>query len=113
MTLDSENYDGYARPHTSTRARDTILGLEFPVLQHPPYSPDVAPSDFHLLPKLKGHLKGQRYNCDEELKCAVRKLFQKQNTVFKDGFQNLVQRWRKCNEVRGDLVESVLKCVVV
>jgi len=35
-----------------------------------------------------------------KVKCAVRKWFQKQNTIFlKDGFQKLVQRWRKCIEV--------------
>jgi hypothetical protein len=33
--------------------------------------------------------------------------FQKQNTnFFKGGFQKLVQRWRKCIEVRGDFVEK-------
>jgi len=52
------------------------------VLPHPPYSPDLAPSDFHLLPELKEHVKGQRFSCDEEVKSAVRKWFQKQNTNF-------------------------------
>jgi uncharacterized Fe-S cluster-containing MiaB family protein len=61
----------------------------------------------NLLPKLKEHLKSQRFSCDEEVKSAVRKWFQKQNiNFFKDGFQNLVQRWRKCIEVRGDFVEK-------
>ena len=42
-----------------------------------------------------------------EVKSAVRKWFQKQNTIFfKDGFQKLVQLWRKCGEVRGDFVEE-------
>ena len=50
-------------------------------------SPDLAPSDFHLFPKLKEHLKGQHFSCDEEAKSAVKKWFQKQNTnFFKDGF---------------------------
>jgi len=36
----------------------------------------------------------------EEVKSALRKWFQKQNTnFFKDVFQKLVQRWRKCIEV--------------
>jgi len=47
-----------ARPHTSAATRDAIQRLEFSVLPHPPYSPDLAPSDFHLFPKLKKHLKG-------------------------------------------------------
>jgi hypothetical protein len=53
---------------------------------HLPYNPDLAQSDLHLFPKLKEHLKGQHCNCDEELKSAVRKWFQKQNNFFKDGF---------------------------
>ena len=71
-----------ARPHTHAASRDAIQRLEFAVLPHPPYSPDLAPSDFHLSPKLKEHLKSQRFSCDEEMKSAVRKWFQKQNTIF-------------------------------
>jgi len=41
----------------------------------------------------------------DKVKYAVRKWFKKQNNNFlKDGFQKLVQRWRKCIEVRGDFV---------
>jgi len=96
-----------ARPYTSAATRDVIQRLDFSALPHPPYSPDLAPSNFHLFPKLKAHLKGQRFSCEEEVNSAVRKWFQKQNTnFFKDGFQKLVQRWRKCIEVPGDFVEK-------
>ena len=30
----------------------------------------------------------------------------KHQFFFKDGFQKLVQRWRKCIEVRGDFVQK-------
>ena len=76
---------------SSVATRDPIQLLEFSVLPHSTYSPDLTPSDFHLFPKLKGHLKGQRCSCDEEVKSAVRKWFQKQDTsFFKDGLQKLV-----------------------
>jgi len=65
----------------------------------------MAQSDFQLFPKLKEHLKGQRFSCDEEVKSAVRKWFKK-TQFFKDGFQKQVQLWRKCIEVRGDFVEK-------
>jgi len=92
-------------PHTSAATRDSIQRLDFSVLLLPPYSPDLAPGDFHLFPKLKEHLK--RFSCDEELKSAVRRWFQKQNTdFFKDGSQKLVQHWWKCIEVHGDFVEK-------
>jgi len=81
--LDSEKLLQHnARPHTSAATRDAIQRLDFSVLPHPPYSPDLAPSDFHLFPKLKEHLKGQRFSCDEEVKSVVRKWFHKQNTIF-------------------------------
>jgi len=96
-----------ARPHTSAATRGAIQRLDFSVLPLPLYSPYLAPSDFHLFPKLKEHLKGQHFGCDEEVKSAVRKWFQKQNTnFFKDGFQKLVQHWRKCTEVCGDFVKK-------
>jgi len=35
------------------------------ILEHPPYSPDLAPSDFHLFLHLKTHLAGQKFDEDE------------------------------------------------
>jgi len=37
------------------------------VMTHPPYSPDLAPSDFFLFPKLKMKLKGRRFQTLEEI----------------------------------------------
>jgi len=37
------------------------LRVKFTVVPHPPYSPDLAPSDFWLFPKLKEMLKGQHF----------------------------------------------------
>ena len=37
----------------------------------PPYSPDLAPSDFWLFPKLKEKLRGYRYETIVEMKEAV------------------------------------------
>ena len=42
------------------------------VLPHPPYSPDLAPSDFFLFGPLKDFLRGQKFDDDEEVKVAVR-----------------------------------------
>ena len=38
---------------------------------HPPYSPDLAPSDIHLFLKMKEHLDGKRHADDEDLQHAV------------------------------------------
>jgi len=41
------------------------------VVPHPPYSPDLAPSDFFLFPKMKIKLKGQRFQTVEEIQAEL------------------------------------------
>lgn len=47
-----------APAHKSRIAMNTIHDLGFKTLDHPPYSPDLAPSDYYLFPQLKKNLKG-------------------------------------------------------
>jgi len=42
-----------ARPHIAARTFETLQKLKFEVLAHPPYGPDLAPSDCHLFGPLK------------------------------------------------------------
>jgi histone-lysine N-methyltransferase SETMAR len=58
-----------ARPHTSTAARTRALVEHFnwELFVHPPYSPDLASSDYHLFTYPKNWLGSQRYNNNEEL----------------------------------------------
>ena len=57
--------------HTSRVAMDAVRECGYELLPHPPYSPDLAPSDFHLFPRLKKHLRGRRFDDDGELTAAV------------------------------------------
>jgi len=50
---------------------DTIQKLKWNVPPHPPYSPDLAPSDYHLFGPLKEHLDGKRFRNNEEVIQAV------------------------------------------
>lgn len=96
-----------ARPHVARATQETIRQLNWEVLDHPPYSPDLAPSDFHLFGPLKEHLGGQRFEDDEELKLAVRRWLRQQPQAFyAAGFRKLVQRWDKCINTGGDYVEK-------
>ncbi|CAF1449534.1 unnamed protein product [Rotaria magnacalcarata] len=47
---------GNARPHASKVTRQKLEKLEWEVLPHPPYSPDLAPSDYHPFRSLRNHL---------------------------------------------------------
>jgi histone-lysine N-methyltransferase SETMAR len=56
-----------ATPHTAGKTRETIEKMGWEILEHPPHSPDHAPSDFHLFGKLKEHLSGKRFASDQEV----------------------------------------------
>jgi len=67
------------------------LTLKFEVLSHPPYSPDLAPSDFHLFPHLKTDLKGIHFTSGDEVKQAVTSwIKQRTPEFFIDGMRKLV-----------------------
>ncbi|KAJ4452248.1 hypothetical protein ANN_03766 [Periplaneta americana] len=56
-----------ARPHTARRTAAVLTEFEWKLFDHPPYSPDLAPSDFHVFLHLKKFLSsGERFGNDEE-----------------------------------------------
>ena len=68
---------------------------------------DLAPSDFHLFPKLRKHLRGQNFSSDEEVTAAVCQWFWEEEKDFlNDRIQKLVKHWQKCNEIEGDYFEK-------
>ena len=96
-----------ARPHTAARTLAKIEDLGWKLLTHPPYSPDLAPSDFHLFGPLKESMKGIHFQTDEEVKAAVSNWLRTQSTEFyAKGIDNLISRWNKCVAKEGDYVEK-------
>lgn len=76
------------------------LGLQ--VIPRPPYSPELAPCNYFLSPKLKEHLKGKKFNSDQEVKAGVKRWFNAQaEEIYLDGISKLVNRWRKCIALEG------------
>ena len=47
----------------------------YKLLEHPSYSPDLAPSDFNLFPKLNLLLAGQHFSSNQEVIAAVEGYF--------------------------------------
>ena len=96
-----------ARPHTANRTQELLSSFDWEVFPHPPYSPDLAPSDFHLFPKLKTWLATQRFDKDEELQLRVTEWLRSRAAEFYDkGISNLVHRYDKCLNLFGDYVEK-------
>jgi hypothetical protein len=55
------------RPHTAALTMATLLKLKWDVLPLPPYSPDLAPSDYNLFGPMKGVLGGKRFRNNDEV----------------------------------------------
>jgi hypothetical protein len=74
----------------------------------PSYSPDVAPSDYHLFGKLKESLLGTRFEDDDDaFITATKQWLRNAGPEFHHaGIQALVPRWRKAVERDGDHVEK-------
>jgi len=81
-----------AHPHTAAATVETVHQLGFELLQHPPYSPDLAPSSYHFFSPLKEALRGHRFTSDEEVKEVVHTWLREQpKSFFSAGIQKLVE----------------------
>ena len=73
----------------------------FQRLDHPPYSPDLAPSDYHLFPELKKQLKRIHFSSDTEIIAAAETWLVGQ---FSEFFLSVLQSY-------GNGIRSVLSFV--
>jgi transposase len=77
------------------------------VVPQPPYSPDLAPVDFFLFPKLKSTLKGRRFDTFDEIqKNLTKDLFAIPKEAYQKAFQNWQKRWEQCVASEGNYFEG-------
>jgi hypothetical protein len=83
-----------ARTHTANMTKAAVQELDWEILPHPPYSPDLAPSDYHLFRSLSNNLGGVSFNNGAELQNRLDDFFTaKPVDFFKRGIDNLSERW--------------------
>jgi hypothetical protein len=93
---------------TTIEQRGVVRFLWAKNMEHPPYSPDLTPSDFHLFGPLKHHVSGERFPDNDAVERAVHAWFQQQPKEFyATAFQGLVKRWDKCLNLCGDYVGKI------
>jgi len=99
-----------APAHTAGVVTSVAAEYGYELLPHPPYSPDLAPSDFYLFPLLKEHLRGRQYASDNDITQSVEDFLEVQDELFyhsflqllytrlivhQTGIQKLQKRWGK------------------
>lgn len=85
-----------ARPHVAKITHEKITEFGWELLPHPPYSPDIAPSDFHLFRSMQHFLKGREFKDKGAIEKALEDFFGSKNEkFFRDGIECLPQRWEK------------------
>jgi histone-lysine N-methyltransferase SETMAR len=84
-----------APAHKSRATQQAIRELDFDVLPHPPYSPDLAPTDYHLFRSMAHFLKGRSFNTVDEVEIAVQEFFDsKPGEWYRHGIEQLADRWQ-------------------
>ena len=87
--------------------QELLWTFRWDCLDHPLYSPDLAPSDFHLFGPLKNYLGVCHFANDDAVIQEVTRWLRKQpKDFFFAGFQGLLKRWDKCLNVQEEYVEK-------
>jgi transposase len=92
-----------APAHVSLLIRSYLAKHQTSVVPHLPYSPDLAPADFFLFPKLKTTLKGRRLQIQES---AIKELRAITESALQEAFQQWKKRWERCIASRRDYFEG-------
>jgi len=96
-----------APPHNPTIVKQFLAQRKVIVLNHPPYSPDLAPADYFLFPKVNSNLKGCLFDSISDIQTAVTSTL---NTIAKDNFykgiQKLYDRANLCVQLQGIYVKN-------
>jgi len=92
-----------APAHSSHLSQGFLAKHNIPLIRQAPYSPDIAPWDFWLFPKLKMRLKGTRFESREDImRNATAQLNINPQEAFQKCFHQWQDRWKKCVHYQGE-----------
>jgi len=79
--------------------------LNWEVLPHPAYSPDLAPSDYHLFSSMRHALPERHFNSYENVRKWLDEWFASKDEEFFVVVHKLPERWEKCIVSEGKYFE--------
>lgn len=96
-----------ARPHVAKVTLNKINVLGWELLPHPPYSPDMSPTDYHLFLALQNYMTNKKYQNQVEIEEQVANFFASKNkTFYEKGIYSLVSRWERIVECAGTYINE-------
>ena len=101
-----------APTHNALSVKAFLTKHKITVLEHPPYSPNLASSDFCLFPKIKPALKGTRFEPVDAVKAKATEVM---NELSEDDRQHCFQQWKihieRCRDRGGEYIEGDISFV--
>ena len=96
------------RSSPKNKSKEEFLATkQITVLEHPAYSPDLAPSDFFLFPKIKEILKRRHFDDTDDIRnnttAALKAI---QENQFQNCFEGWTRRWHQCIPSQGEYFEG-------
>lgn len=92
-----------AKPHTARLTTQKLADLSYKVVPHAPYSPDKAPSDFHLFRSLQNSLNGKSFKSYAEVNQYLQEWFkEKPEAFFEKGIMKLPDIWQQIVNNSGE-----------
>ncbi|UYV84371.1 hypothetical protein LAZ67_X001959 [Cordylochernes scorpioides] len=103
-----------ARPHAIRTTQTLLENFKWEIFTHPTYSPELAPSDFHLFPALKLHLGGKHFANDDEVQAEANHWLRRQDTAWGMVHHEFLPQGRTVNkeyylQVMRNLREAILQ----
>ncbi|XP_074181294.1 histone-lysine N-methyltransferase SETMAR isoform X4 [Rhinolophus sinicus] len=91
-----------ARLHITLPTLQKLNELGYEVLPHPPYSPDLSPTDYHFFKHLDNFLEGKRFHNQQDAQNAFQEFVESRSMEFyATGINKLISRWQKCVDCNG------------
>jgi histone-lysine N-methyltransferase SETMAR len=91
-----------ARPHTAQKTVTKLLELRLESLRHPPYSPDLAPTDFHFFRNLDNFIQEKIFRSEDAVKNAFKEFIDSRpQDFYRRGINELPFKWQKCIDNNG------------
>jgi len=91
-----------ARPHVSIITRQKLHDLNYETLDHPPYSPDLSPTDYHFFKHLDNFVRHKCFKTQRDAEQAFDDFIaSRTEDFFANGINKLVSRWQRCIHANG------------